>query len=100
MTLDQLTENIKQWAEDKGLINEANTSRQFMKIIEELGETASADLKDKPNELKDGIGDVFVTLIIYAYTKGLEPKECLLHAYNEIKDRKGRLVNGSFIKDS
>jgi len=31
---------------------------------------------------------------------GYTPEECLRHAYNEIKDRKGKFVNGSFIKEA
>ena len=67
--------------------------------MEELGETAGAILKHKKtDEVIDGIGDIFVTVIILSKQLGLDPTECLEHAWNEIKDRKGKTVNGTFIK--
>jgi len=56
-------------------------------------------LKDNQEELKDGIGDSFVTLIILAGQLGYTPTECLLAAYNEIKGRTGKLEGGVFVKD-
>ena len=98
-TFDQLIENVKQWGDDKGLIKPENAPKQFMKIVEELGEIARADIKSNEAEVEDGIGDVFVTVILYALMKGKDPKECLNIAWNEIRDRKGKLVDGSFIKE-
>ena len=77
-----------------------NAPKQMMKVIEELGETAGAIAKNKAtDEIQDGIGDTFVTLIILAYQLGLEPADCLEAAWNEIKDRKGKTENGVFIKE-
>lgn len=71
------------------------------KVIEEVGETASALAKGNLEKLKDGIGDSFVTLIILAKQNGLEPSECLEAAWNEIKNRKGKLnEQGVFVKES
>ena len=70
-----------------------------LKVLEEVGETAGAMLKKKDIEIIDGLGDSFVTLIILCYQLGLEPKECLESAWNEIKDRKGKTVNGTFIRE-
>lgn len=99
ITFDELIENVKQWADDKGLLKPENSNKQFMKIVEELGEVARADIKNNDAELEDGIGDVFVTVIIYSLMKGKNPRECLNSAWNEIRDRKGKLVDGSFIKE-
>lgn len=99
ITFDQLIENVKQWGDDKGLIKPENASKQFMKIVEELGEIARADIKSNDAELEDSIGDVFVTVILYAFIKGKDPRACLELAWNEIKDRKGKMVNGSFLKE-
>lgn len=99
ITFDELIENVKQWADDKGLLKPENSSKQFMKIAEELGEVARADIKSNETELEDGIGDVFVTVIIYSLMKGKNPRACLELAWDEIKGRKGRMVQGSFIKD-
>ena len=99
MTFDELIENITQWADDKGILVPDNAPKQSMKIMEELGETMGAILKGKnTDEVIDGIGDILVTVIILAKQLGLEPTECLESAWNEIKDRKGKTVNGTFIK--
>ena len=42
----------------------------------------------------------FVTLICIAEQLGLKFNDCLDYAYNEIKDRKGKLINGTFVKES
>lgn len=100
MTFDELIQNVKLWADDKGILKPENASKQMMKVIEELGETAGAIAKNKrTEEIQDGIGDTFVTVIILAYQLGLNPTECLQSAWNEIKDRKGKTENGIFVKD-
>jgi|TARA_B110000091_G_scaffold149485_1_gene159157 NTP pyrophosphatase (non-canonical NTP hydrolase) len=99
-TFNDLIHNVKEWAGDKDILKPENAPKQMMKVMEELGETAGAIAKMKAtDEITDGIGDTFVTLIILSYQLGLEPTECLQHAWNEIKDRKGRTENGVFIKD-
>ena len=89
-TFDELIENITQWADDKGILSQENAPKQSMKVVEELGETMGAILKSKDEEIKDGLGDTFVTLIILSKQLGYEPSECLEAAWNEIKDRKGK----------
>jgi NTP pyrophosphatase (non-canonical NTP hydrolase) len=99
-TFDELIENVKLWADNKGILKPENASKQMMKVIEELGETAGAIAKNKKTEeIEDGIGDTFVTVIILAYQLGLNPTECLESAWNEIKDRTGKTQNGIFVKD-
>ena len=100
MTFDELIQNVKTWAEDKDILKAENAPKQLMKVMEELGETAGAIAKNrKTDEIQDGIGDTFVTLIILSYQMGLEPSTCLEAAWNEIKDRKGKTENGVFIKE-
>ena len=100
MTFDELIDNITQWADDKGILVSDNIPQQTMKVMEELGETAGAILKNKEkSEIIDGIGDTLVTVIILAKQLGLNPTECLESAWNEIKDRKGKTVDGTFIKE-
>ena len=84
---------------DKSLLKEENSHAQMLKVLEEVGETAGAILKKKNQEIIDGLGDSFVTLIILCYQLGLEPKECLSTAWNEIKNRKGKTVDGTFIRE-
>lgn len=99
MNFEELDYNITNWANDKGLLFNSNHPRQFMKVMEELGETSKAVLKYDEHGIIDGIGDTFVTLIILSRQLGLDPVECLNVAWNEIKDRTGNTIDGSFIKD-
>lgn len=96
--MENLIQQVQQWARDKGIVNIENVPKQMMKVMEELGETSQAILKNKPEETKDGIGDTFVTLIILSTQLGLDPLECLQSAYNEIKNRTGQTVDGVFVK--
>jgi len=99
MNFDEGILNVTQWANDKGLLKIENAPKQMLKVMEEVGETASALLKHKEEELIDGIGDSFVTLIILSKQLGLDPAECLNVAWKQIKNRKGKTINGTFIKD-
>ena len=99
LTFNELIENVIEWADDKNILKKENAPKQLLKVLEEVGETAGALLKSNDAEIKDGIGDAFVTLIILAKQLGLEPAECLSAAWNEIKDRKGKTENGVFIKN-
>ena len=97
--MDELIKNVKIWAEEKNLLKKENTQAQMLKVLEEVGETAGALLKNKNQEIIDGLGDSFVTLIILCYQLEIEPKECLQVAWDEIKNRKGKTVNGTFIRE-
>ncbi len=97
--MDELIQNIKQWADAKNLLKEENSQAQMLKVLEEVGETAGALLKNKNQEIIDGLGDSFVTLIILCYQLELEPKQCLQAAWDEIKNRKGKTINGTFIRE-
>ncbi len=98
LTFDQLIENVHGWADEKGLIKPEYIKSQFVKVIEELGEAASAITKNQRDELIDGLGDTFVTIIILTMQCGLTPQEVLNAAWDEIKDRKGKTTGGVFIK--
>tara|TARA_Y100001954_G_scaffold133526_1_gene142642 strand:+ start:3252 stop:3545 length:294 start_codon:yes stop_codon:yes gene_type:complete len=97
--MDELIKNVKIWAEEKNLLKKENTQAQMLKVLEEVGETAGALLKNKNQEIIDGLGDSFVTLIILCYQLEIEPKKCLQVAWDEIKNRKGKTVNGTFIRE-
>ena len=94
-----LERQVIEWANERGLIKEENATKQFIKLTEEVGELASALLKKDPYETIDAIGDIQVVLIILCEQLDINYKQCLESAYNEIKDRKGKLVNGTFIKE-
>ncbi len=99
MIQEELQQFIEKWAEDKGLLKEENAPKQMLKLSEEVGELAGAYLKNKHEEVVDAIGDIQVVLIILSKQLGLDYNQCLEGAYNVIKNRTGKLVNGSFIKD-
>ena len=98
-TLDQLVEQVEAWSVDKNL-NNGNPDRQALKFYEEAGEVASALSRGQMDALKDGIGDTVVTLIILAQQHDMTLQECLQYAYDEIKGRKGKTINGTFIKEA
>lgn len=99
LTFDQLIENVKEWADNKDLLKHENAPKQIMKVIEEFGETCSAINKGQPLLIVDGLGDTFVTLIILTMQMGYDPAYVLSVAWDEIKDRNGKTVNGVFIKE-
>ena len=94
-----MLEKIKQWAVERNL-NTADPNKQMLKLMEEVGEIAEGLAKDNINLTKDGIGDTVVVLTILAEQLGTSIEECTEIAYNEIKDRKGKMINGVFVKES
>jgi NTP pyrophosphatase (non-canonical NTP hydrolase) len=88
---------IAQWHHDRNLINGATNQSQFVKLISEAGELADNVAKNK--DCRDDIGDMIVVLINIAERNGYTIQECLEQAWNDIKDRKGKMVNGVFVKE-
>lgn len=97
--MKQTIDKVIQWAADKDLLKKENSLAQMAKITEEVGEIASALLKKDEMKLIDGIGDTVVTLILLAEMNGYKLEDCLEVAWLEIADRKGKTVDGTFIKD-
>lgn len=100
MLFEELQAKIEDWAYDKNLLHADNVERQFLKVIEEVGELASGIAKNDRDETIDAIGDVFVTLIILSAQLELDPVYCLNEAYQVIAKRTGKTIDGVFIKDS
>lgn len=156
--LQQLIKNIEQWAEDRNLIEGSTPQKQFIKLMEEFGELCSGVAKNKPDVIKDSIGDCFVVTVILkcqfktnlfirpsSFYKNLDVslilariaryavlipgndlseqekleiicgivrnlinisilldvdfESCVQAAWDEIKDRKGRMIDGVFVKE-
>lgn len=97
--MNELIKQVEQWSINKGL-DKAESSKQFLKVTEEVGEVAAALARNDKDALRDGIGDVVVTLIILAQQNGMDLEECLDCAYDEIKGRTGKMVNGVFVKSA
>lgn len=91
--------DIRQWAYDRNIIAGGSPEKQFVKLLEEIGELASGISKKRHDEIYDGLGDAVVVLTILAAQYGVDLEHCIELAWNEIKDRKGRLVDGVFIKE-
>ena len=97
ISLITLIESIKRWHHDRNLIDGATDKDQFAKLIQEAGELS--DNICKGNDIRDDIGDIMVVLINIAERNGITMSECLKTAYNDIKDRKGKMVDGVFVKE-
>ena len=90
---------IRAWAAERGIYEKGNAHTQYVKLQEEAGELAKALLnKDKP-EIKDAVGDMVVVLTNLAYLEGVTIEECIESAYAEIANRKGKMINGTFVKE-
>ena len=90
---------IREWAKERGLYHKGDPKTQALKLAEEVGETCRAILKEDTPEIIDGIGDCVVVLTNLAHLAGTSIEECIDAAYNEIKDRTGKMSNGTFKKD-
>ena len=90
---------IRDWADERGLYENGDTKTQALKLVEEVGETCRAILKEDYDEITDGIGDCVVVLTNLAELHGIQIENCIQAAYNEIKNRKGKMVNGTYKKD-
>lgn len=95
---DELIGSIAVWGQDHGI---DNPDKQTVKLLEECGELAHEIARSRYNSkaTEDAIGDIGVVLIILADILGYDFVDCLLLAYNEIKDRTGHTEDGSFIKN-
>ena len=90
---------IRQWARSRGLYDKGDSKTQTLKLMEEAGEICRAVLKKDEPEIIDGIGDCVVVLTNLAELVGEPIENCIEKAYNEIKNRTGKMDNGTFKKD-
>ena len=99
MNLTNEFETIRDWARERGLYDQGNATTQCLKLQEEMGELSSAILKVDKEEVVDAIGDCVVVLTNLAEHYGVTIEDCINSAYNEIKNRKGKMINNTFVKD-
>ena len=92
-------ERIRQWAADRNLIEGSTPTKQFVKLIEEVGELARAIQLGYQADTKDAIGDIQVVLAVMCAQLNIDIDECREIAWEQIKDRKGRMVDGVFVKE-
>lgn len=108
-TFEELRDYTLLWARDKDLLHEENAEKQFMKFIEEVFEFKTEMdnvlsytdpyVDEAVDRLELEMGDIFVTLIILCEQLNLCSVECLDKAYDKIKGRKGKTIDGTFVKD-
>ena len=92
-------DDIRTWAAQRGLYKKGDTKTQYLKLMEETGELGRAILKNDDVELRDAIGDIVVVLTNLAHLAQTDIESCIDVAYNEIKNRKGKMKNGTFVKN-
>ncbi len=96
---DNIFEDIRQWADDRGLYDKGDAKTQLIKLYEESGELSQALLKNDKAGIIDAIGDSVVVLTNLAHLVGTDIETCIQSAYDEISNRTGRMINGTFVKD-
>jgi NTP pyrophosphatase (non-canonical NTP hydrolase) len=97
--MKEWTDRVTQWAIDRNLIGGSEPRDQMLKLVEEFGELATAIQKKDIFGQVDAIGDCAVVLCILAGQLGMRFDDCQEAAWGEIKGRKGRLVDGVFVKE-
>jgi NTP pyrophosphatase (non-canonical NTP hydrolase) len=90
---------IINWAKARKLDNPDNKFQQLAKVMEEIGELSSAILKRDISETIDALGDSYITLVILANQMGYSLEDCAKRAFKVIEYRKGKTINGTFIKE-
>lgn len=91
--------DIRDWAKERELYKKGNVKTQFIKLQEESGELAKAILNENESEIIDSIGDIVVVLTNLSHLAGYKIEDCIDQAYFEIVNRKGKMINGTFVKN-
>jgi NTP pyrophosphatase (non-canonical NTP hydrolase) len=91
---------IRDWATEKGIYKSGDAKTQYLKLMEEAGELSEAILKNDEPEVIDAIGDMVVVLTNLAKLRGHNIEDCVTSAYNVIKSRQGKMINGTFVKQT
>ena len=97
MELEELVESVEKWHKDRNPVEGSTDKDQVLKLIQEMGELS--DNVCKGNDIRDDVGDMLVVLINIAKRNNLTLQECLEVAWNDIKDRRGKMVDGIFVKE-
>ena len=97
---DNIFDEIRTWAFNRGIYKSGDTKTQLIKLYEEVGELSQAVLKSDHDEFIDAIGDAVVVLTNLAELGGVRIEDCIESAYNEIANRSGSMVNGTFVKEA
>ena len=96
----KMFEDIRNWAATRGLYERGDSKTQYVKLQEEAGELAKALLQNDKAEVIDALGDMVVVLTNLAHLEGVHIETCINTAYKVINKRKGKMINGTFVKDA
>lgn len=99
MKLKNEFDSIREWAKSRNLYENGDSKTQLIKLQEEVGELSRAILKSNKDELIDAIGDCVVVLTNLAKLNDLNIEDCINSSYEVIKNRKGKMINGTFVKN-
>ena len=99
MRLNNEFEPIREWAKERGIYEKGDPKTQYLKLMEEAGELSKAILNNDKLEIEDAIGDCVVVLTNLAALCNMSIEGCIESAYYEIKNRKGKMENGTFVKN-
>ena len=97
--MDELLMKIEEWASARGLAT-ADPNKQMLKLGEEYGELCAGMARSNMETVVDSIGDMFVVMTILCQQLNLDFEDCVQRAYDEIKGRKGRMIDGVFVKEA
>jgi NTP pyrophosphatase (non-canonical NTP hydrolase) len=100
MKLTNEFKSIVEWADERDIFQNANIEKQFIKLQEEIGELAIGIMQRDNESIIDAIGDCVVVLTIIAEMNGTPIEHCINGAYSVIANRKGKMINGTFVKDN
>ena len=92
--------DIRNWADERGLYDKGDAKTQYLKLMEEAGELGRALLKDDIEQQIDAIGDMVVVLTNLSELIDVPIEECIESAYEVISKRTGKMINGTFVKDN
>jgi NTP pyrophosphatase (non-canonical NTP hydrolase) len=100
MNLTNEFQPIRDWATEKGILDQGDPKTQTLKLMEEVGELSKAILERRKEDIEDALGDCVVVLTSLAHLNGLKLEDCVNLAYMQILPRTGMMQNNTFIKDN
>jgi NTP pyrophosphatase (non-canonical NTP hydrolase) len=98
--MSEWKERVRQWAADRNLIEGSTPRKQMDKLNEECSELYEGILDNDIDDIKDAIGDIQVVLAVMCCQLVIDIDECREIAWEEIKDRKGKMIDGVFVKEA
>jgi NTP pyrophosphatase (non-canonical NTP hydrolase) len=96
---DDFQDAIEDWANERKLIQQSTVEAQLLKLVEETAELITAIRKSDRLATQDSIGDIQTVLAVICVKLDCYLSVCASAAFNEIKDRKGKMVDGQFVKE-